>query len=96
MQRGRRRIPSNVEDSRTAAGTATGTRNSDDSINVNPDITFTVVDTLDFCPGNPGGSSAQEVTVPLSRYEASDISGDVPFTVVFPAPALVGDYDLDG
>lgn len=90
------KIPSHLEDQRSATGTATATRNSDDSINVNPDITFKVIDTLDFCPGNPGSSSsAQAVTVPLSRYEASDISGDVPFTVEFPAPALVGAYDAD-
>lgn len=86
------KIPSGVEDQRTATGTATCTRNSDGSYVVDPDITYTVVDTLDFCPGNPGGYFAKKLTVPLSRYEATDISGDVPFTVKFPAPSLIGAY----
>jgi hypothetical protein len=52
-----------------------------------------VIDTLDFCPGNCGGRLAQILTVPLSRWEASFISGDVPFTVRFPAPVLTGAFD---
>jgi len=86
---------SRVNDSRSASGTITVTRNSDGSFGINPDITYTVVDTLDFCPGNCGGSSAQKLTVPLSRWEASSISGDVPFKVVFPAPSLVGAFDSE-
>ena len=84
-----------VNDSRSASGTITVTRNTDGSYGVNPDITYTVVDTLDFCPGNCGGSNAQKLTIPLSRWEASSISGDVPFKVVFPAPSLVGAFDSE-
>jgi hypothetical protein len=86
-------IPSGLEDSRTATGTATGT-NSSGTILVSSSIEFTVTDTLDFCPGNCGGASAQDMTVPLSRYEATGISGDVPFTVTFSAP--VGAFDSEG
>jgi Domain of unknown function (DUF4157) len=85
-------IPSNVEDGRTATGTATGT-NSNGTILVSSSIQFTVTDTLDFCPGHCGGSDAQELTVPLSRYEATGISGDEPFTVTFPAP--IGAFDSE-
>ena len=85
-------IPSAVEDSRTATGTATGT-DSGGTLLVSSSIEFTVTDTVDFCPGNCGGSDAQELTVPLSRYEASGISGDVAFTVTFPAP--IGAFDSE-
>ena len=86
-------IPSTIEDSRTASGTATAL-NSGGSVQISSSIEFTVMDTLDFCPGNCGGSDAQELTVPLSRYEATGISGDEPFTVTFPQP--IGAYDSDG
>jgi outer membrane protein OmpA-like peptidoglycan-associated protein len=78
------------DDARSATGTATVTRNPDGTLLVQPEITFTVVDTLDFCPGNCGGFVARILTVPLSRWEASSISGDVPFIVRFPAPSIVG------
>lgn len=84
--------PSEVEDSRTATGSAIGT-NSGGTISVTSFIEFSATDTLDFCPGNCGGEDAQKYTVPLSRYEASGISGDVPFTVKFPAP--VGAFDSE-
>lgn len=84
-----------VNDSRSASGTIVVTRNSDGSFLIVPDITYTVVDTLDFCPGNCGGFGAQLLTVPLSRWEASSISGDVPFKVVFPAPSLIGAFDSE-
>ena len=84
--------PSTVEDSRTATGTATGT-NSNGTILVSSSIEFSVTDTLDFCPGHCGSSNAQELTVPLSRYEATGISGDEPFTVTFSAP--IGAFDSE-
>ncbi len=46
-------------------------------------ITYTVNDTIDFCPGNCGSLPAQLVTVIMSRFEATGLSGDVPFTVSF-------------
>ena len=80
-------IPSTFDDARDAQGTAVVTKNPDGTLFVGPPtITFTVVDTVDFCPGNCGGSLAQDVTVPMSRWEASCISGDVPFIVRFPQP----------
>ena len=82
-----------INDSRGASGTLMVTRNTDGSINMVPTLTYRVVDTLDFCPGNCGGGMAQRLTIPLSQWEASGISGDVPFSVNFPAPSLVGAYD---
>jgi hypothetical protein len=78
--------PSPFDDDRTALGTAQVTRNADGSLTVVPSITYTVKDTIDLCPGNCGASLEQVATVPMSRMEASGISGDVPFTVEFPAP----------
>jgi hypothetical protein len=78
--------PSPFNDDRTAAGTAEVTRNLDGSLTVVPSITYTVQDTIDLCPGNCGAGLEQLATITLSRMEASGISGDVPFTVEFPAP----------
>lgn len=86
-------IPSSQDDARLAEGTITVGKNMDGSLSILPSITFTVKDTLDFCPGNCGGSFAQILTVPMSRWEASLISGDVPFIVRFPAPSLTGAFD---
>ncbi len=51
-----------------------------------PSIVFTVKDTIDLCPADCGTSLEQIATVPISQFEATGISGDVPFTVEFPAP----------
>jgi hypothetical protein len=51
-----------------------------------PNLNFTVNDTIDLCPGNCGSGREQIATVEMSRWEATGISGDVPFTVDFPAP----------
>jgi outer membrane protein OmpA-like peptidoglycan-associated protein len=85
--------PSSQNDARLAQGKVTISKNPDGSLAIQPSITYTVIDTLDFCPGNCGGRLAQILTVPLSRWEASFISGDVPFTVRFPAPVLTGAFD---
>jgi len=53
-----------------------------------PHINFTVKDTLDLCPGDCGSAAEQLATVPMSRWEASGISGDVPYTVDFPPPVI--------
>jgi outer membrane protein OmpA-like peptidoglycan-associated protein len=84
-------------DSRSARVKADVFRNPDGTLLITPDINFTVVDTVDFCPGNCGGFFAQHLgkTVLMSRWEASAISGDVPFTVHFPAPSLVGAFDSE-
>lgn len=81
------RMKSTVNDSRVAvvdvqlARTASG-------IKVTPRISFRVDDTLDLCPGDCGDASLGEqlATIPLSRFEATEMAGDVPFWVNFPAP----------
>jgi hypothetical protein len=78
--------PSPFNDDRTAAGTTDVKHNPDDTLTAVPAIEFTVQDTIDLCPGNCGASIEQVATVPMSRWEATGISGDVPFTVKFPAP----------
>lgn len=78
--------PSPFNDSRTASGTATLTRNPDGTVTVVPRIRYTVRDTIDLCPGDCGANQEWIATVPLSRWEATGISGDVPYTVRFDAP----------
>jgi Domain of unknown function (DUF4157) len=80
--------PSPFDDERKARGTVDVTRKSATEVEVTPNITYTVKDTVDLCPGNCGTSLEQFATVPLSQFEATGIAGDVPFTVEFPAPAL--------
>jgi hypothetical protein len=86
---------SDLDDARLADGHVTITKNDDGTLQISPEITFTVKDTLDFCPGACGSGPATKLTVPMSRWEASGISGDVPFTVRFPAPSLTGAFDDD-
>ncbi len=45
------------------------------------DLTITVNDSCDFCPGNIGPVWEQNFTIPLSRLEATGIAGDVKLTV---------------
>jgi hypothetical protein len=42
-----------------------------------------VIDAVDFCPGAPGGTVAQQVTIPMSRLEATptEPTYDLPFHV---------------
>ena len=58
----------------------------DGSVTVTPHIVFTVKDTIDLCPGNCGGAEERVATIPLSRFEATNLTGDVPFIVRFGAP----------
>ncbi len=53
-----------------------------------PNLSYTVNDTIDLCPGNCGSSKEQFATISMSQWEATGISGDVPFTVDFPSPPL--------
>ena len=78
--------PSAQNDSRAATIRATLTRNQDGGLTVTPGIKFTVEDTVDLCPGHCGGLPEQVATVPLSRFEATGLTGDVPFIVEFDAP----------
>lgn len=50
-------------------------------------IDFWVFDAMDFCPGDPGSGLEQNLTIPLSRLEASNWAYDVPLLVNFPGPA---------
>jgi hypothetical protein len=77
--------PSPVDDAREASGTATVTRHPDGTLSFVPLITYTVTDTIDLCPGDCGGRYERIATERLSRWEATGISGDVPFRVVFPS-----------
>jgi outer membrane protein OmpA-like peptidoglycan-associated protein len=62
-------------------------RNPNGSITVTPTLHYKVIDTVDLCPGNCGSDlgmiNEQLATYPMSRLEASGVSGDVPFTVEF-------------
>ncbi len=77
--------PSPFNDERLASGHAKVVR-SGSNITVTPAIDYVVKDTIDLCPGDCGTRLEQFATVPLSQFEATGISGDVPFTVEFPAP----------
>ena len=76
--------PSPFNDARTASGKAILTKTGN-TVSVAPLIFYQVNDTIDLCPGNCGASIEQAATILLSKFEASRISGDVPFTVNFPS-----------
>lgn len=80
-------MPSPFNDERQLRGSARVERISASQLRVTPDIQYTVRDTIDLCPGDCGTKLEQIATVPLSQFEATGISGDVPYTVDFPAPA---------
>lgn len=75
--------PSPFNDQRLATVGAEFTPNADGSTTVQPIIKYTVKDTIDLCPGDCGTKREQMATVPMSQFEATGISGDVPFTVEF-------------
>jgi len=79
--------PSPFNDDRTATTTAELTRTAT-GIRVKPNIVYKIHDTIDLCPGNCGAITEQDATIPLSRFEATGLSGDVPFEIEFPAPPL--------
>ena len=81
--------PSNQVDSRSGEGVAYMTRMGDD-VHVTTEINYEVRDTIDLCPGNCGTGLEQMATVPFSQWEATGISGDVPFVVRFPGPTIDG------
>lgn len=80
--------PSPFDDAREASGTVIVTQQTNGTLLVQPNIEFTVADTIDLCPGNCGAALEQVATIPMSKMEASGIAGDVPFTVNFPSPAV--------
>jgi len=78
--------PSPFNDDRTATIAAELTRTAT-GIRVKPNIVYKIHDTIDLCPGNCGAITERDATIPLSRFEATGLSGDVPFEIEFPAPA---------
>jgi hypothetical protein len=86
--------PSPFNDDRTATITAELTRTAT-GIHVKPNIVYKIHDTIDLCPGNCGAITERDATIPLSRFEATGLSGDVPFEIEFPAPAAsLGAFDI--
>ncbi|AMP37649.1 eCIS core domain-containing protein [Ralstonia solanacearum] len=86
--------PSPFNDDRTATVQATLTRTAS-TIKVKPAIRFKIHDTIDLCPGDCGAVTERDATVPMSRFEATGLSGDVPFVVEFPAPAsALGEFGV--
>jgi len=82
--------PSTVDDARVLTDVrGTLTPNPNGSVTVVPTFRYKVTDTVDLCPGNCGSDlgliNEQQATIPMSRLEASGVSGDVPFTVDFPS-----------
>jgi hypothetical protein len=53
---------------------------------VEPEFRFRVIDAIDFIPGQPGTGLEQNLTIPLSRLEATGWAYDVPFQVNFTGP----------
>ncbi|MFO0943670.1 MAG: DUF4157 domain-containing protein [Pirellulales bacterium] len=80
--------PSPFNDSREASGDVVVIRLSQQDLLVVPDIKYRVRDTIDLCPGDCGTSLEQFATVPISQFEATGISGDVPFEVEFASNIL--------
>jgi hypothetical protein len=80
--------PSPFNDERHASGTVALEHKVAGTITATPAINYLVKDTVDLCPGDCGTLLEQIATVPLSQFEATGISGDVPFTVEFPAPTI--------
>jgi X-X-X-Leu-X-X-Gly heptad repeat protein len=81
-------LPGPVDDSRSPEGSAVVATQPDGTRTILVRPRFTVVDTVDFCPGGAGAFIEQTLTVPLSQLEASGVSGDVPFTVKYGTPAI--------
>jgi hypothetical protein len=59
------------------------------------DFEYFANDTVDFCPGGAGSGLEQNLTVPLSRLEATGTAWacDVPFDVTYRPAALEADLD---
>lgn len=77
--------PSPQDDARIVKGDVTVAGTGGGSLLVVPTLSYTVKDTIDFCPGDCGAKKERIATIPMSRWEATGISGDVPYTVDFPA-----------
>ena len=79
--------PSSQNDARIVNGDVT-VFDAGANLMVVPNLTYTVRDTVDLCPGDCGAAREQTATIPMSQWEATGISGDVPFKVDFPATMI--------
>jgi hypothetical protein len=79
--------PSPFNDDRKASVSAL-IEDTPTAIKITPNIDFSIHDTIDLCPGNCGAPTEQVATIPLSRFEATGLVGDVPFEIQFPAPSV--------
>ena len=77
--------PSPQNDERIAKGDVT-VFDAGANLMAMPNLSYTVKDTIDLCPGDCGAGKERIATIPMSQWEATGISGDVPFTVDFLAP----------
>jgi hypothetical protein len=75
--------PSPQNDERLATVNAFIMQDSSGGLTVTANVHYTVKDTIDLCPGDCGNSLEKLATVPISQFEATGISGDVPFIVEF-------------
>ncbi len=80
--------PSPQDDERLVAGDVTVMNAGGGDLLAMPSLNYTVKDTIDLCPGDCGAKKEQIATIPMSRWEATGISGDYPFKVDFPGFAL--------
>jgi hypothetical protein len=85
-------------DFRRVSGTVSFMRRTDTPGNttdviMRTNFRFLVRDAIDFCPGQPGASIEQHLTVPLSRLEASGFAYDVPFEVRYTPNPIVRSLD---
>lgn len=79
-------MPSPLADDRTLQGDLIIDLDpATNELTVAPNLNYVVTDTIDLCPGNCGAFHERFATVALSRWEATGISGDVPFTVRYDA-----------
>lgn len=80
--------PSPQDDERLVAGDVTVMNPGGGDLLAMPNLNYTVKDTIDLCPGDCGAKKEQIATIPMSRWEATGISGDFPFKVDFPGLAV--------
>jgi hypothetical protein len=73
------------DDVRNVDGTFVAANRGNGILAVTANFTFDVLDAVDFCPGAAGGFWAQQITVPMSRLEATPDfpTYDIPFEVVY-------------
>jgi hypothetical protein len=84
--------PSPQDDQRTVKGSVL-ISDAGSAFTATPSLSYTVKDTVDLCPGDCGGPAEKIATVPMSRWEATRISGDVPYEVEF-APLSLSSFTL--